>query len=380
MRQTVLVRYGEIALKSEPVRKRFKDTLIKNMGQILDNNPKITTERGRIYIKNIDIEKAAKKASNIPGIVSTSPTHETEADMEKIAKTALEISDKAFTKDKTFAVRVRRTGSHDFESQDIAERVGSDILEKFPKMDVDLDSPNHELHIEVREDQAYLFTEIFDGPGGLPVETQGKSIVMFPGNKDSMVASYLTLKRGSKPLFLYPNTQDSKENLKKVLKSAKMLIKFHPRLDLVEIPFENVRKTISKEVPSELRWILFERFILKAGELLADSVGAGALVSDVDLRDLKSYSLKNFSLVGEGIKLPFFHPLTGLDEDKISELDEYIRNSEFCSIDSRHNLFDPPRKEGFELERIHNIEENVSKKELIKSSLETREIHKIGDR
>ncbi len=378
MNQIVLVRYGEIALKSKPVRKRFEKTLIKNIRKTLDNNAEITSERGRIYIKTPTPEKTAEKAADLPGIVSTSPACQTKPKLEKISNLALKICEKTFSKNTTFAVRPRRTGNHNFESQDIGEKVGHDILKKFPNMEVDLDSPRYEIHIEARENQAFVFTKILDGPGGLPIETQGASVSRVSGNISSLVSSFLMMKRGSKPVLYFLNQKNSEKEVKKALDSAEKLLKFHPELELVEIPSKNVVEKISEHIPDNMKWIVFERFALGIGELVIEDMDANGLVLDMDLRDLRSYSLENIGLIQRVAESPVFYPLTGLSTDKISELGDEIVESKKDLAGVEGNPFKSPKGESFDIEEIQKVVESVSMKDLIRSAFKEREMYELG--
>ncbi|KXA89605.1 hypothetical protein AKJ57_05090, partial [candidate division MSBL1 archaeon SCGC-AAA259A05] len=182
MNRTVLVRYGEITLKSEPVRGEFKKILIDNIKSILEGIPlEIETERGRIFVKTPRPEEVSSRLSRVPGIVSSSPTRRTDASMDEICRLATEIFEENFPAEGSFAVRARRVGSHEFSSKDVEEKIGEEILKENPGMSVDLDSPDHEIHVEIRGDDAYIFTKIVEGIGGLPVGSQGRVITLFSG-------------------------------------------------------------------------------------------------------------------------------------------------------------------------------------------------------
>ena len=71
----VILRYGEIGIKSEQVRRKFEDLLMENIRAMLDSrNVKyedVIRERGRIFVKTIDL--TAGTPSVMSGVVSASP-------------------------------------------------------------------------------------------------------------------------------------------------------------------------------------------------------------------------------------------------------------------------------------------------------------------
>ena len=193
----ILVRYGEIGLKSERVRRRFEEKLVRNIafGFEKENlHAEIKRERGRILLRSPDMEKAKEILKRIFGVVSISPAVETHADIESIKRKSLELVEKKIKDIKTFAVSVTRTGKHDFTSQDVAVEAGREIKERM-KLEVNLENPDLRIYIEIRGEKAYLFFEKIRGPAGLPTGTQGK-ILSLVRNKKDLLALWFMLKRG----------------------------------------------------------------------------------------------------------------------------------------------------------------------------------------
>jgi len=206
----ILVRYGELSLKSTYVRRYFESILIRNINQALTQEKLhgiITKDRGRIYLQTPRIERCCWILRKIFGIVSVSPAVETTAHPEDISTVALELMRESLTKHQSFAIRATRTGTHTFTSQDIAVRVGNDIVHEI-HASVDLTDPDVELFIEVREKKAFLFTEKIKGVGGLPRGTQGTVLALIdtPG---SMLAAWFLMHRGCSAVFV--STSKSKE-------------------------------------------------------------------------------------------------------------------------------------------------------------------------
>ncbi|MCX6663642.1 MAG: THUMP domain-containing protein, partial [Euryarchaeota archaeon] len=172
----ILVRYGELSLKSTYVRKYFESILVRNIKKALTReniSHSITKERGRIYLSATDISKSCLVLSRIFGIVSFSPAVQTTSDMEDMSMLALQLAKNILTEEKSFAIRATRVGTHTFSSQQVAVHIGNDIV-KATRAGVDLTNPDIELFIEIRDKKSFLFTEKINGVGGLPLGTQGR--------------------------------------------------------------------------------------------------------------------------------------------------------------------------------------------------------------
>ena len=192
----VLVRYGEIGVKSNRVRVRLENLLIKNIQESLRRggvlNYSISKARGRILVNapKEDLIKAALMAARVFGVVSTSPAYSLNfSSINEITIAAYELW-RSKVNGRRFAVRVSRTGNHPFTSIDVARRVGA-VLYPFSN-GVDLDNPEVELYVEIRDNYAYLFDEVIYGPGGLPLGSQGgKGLALASGGFDSLVVYWL---------------------------------------------------------------------------------------------------------------------------------------------------------------------------------------------
>lgn len=181
-----LVRYGEVFLKSEPVRKRFEDQLIANIKSAIPR-ARIERRRGRIIIEAED----GSALSKIFGIVSYSPVQAVEPKISTMEKAVVSFVKKG----KTFALRVNRPNKKfPLTSQEIAMKLGSAVV-KATGNKVDLSNPETEVFVEVFEDVAFLFTETVKGPGGLPLGVSGR-LLLLNKDQDSERAGWMMMKRG----------------------------------------------------------------------------------------------------------------------------------------------------------------------------------------
>ena len=208
----LLVRYGEIALKGKQTRKRFEQRLVSNI-QFAFTKKKISCSVrrnfGRIYISTDNLNQGKAVLSKIFGVTSFSPVFQTKATISSIETVAETLFHQLIRDEKTFALRVRRSGDHEFTSQDVANEVGGFLDRTFP-LTVDLTHPDFEFFIEIRNDKAFLFTEKIQGPGGMPVSTQGL-VLSIVGSKQSLLASWYLLKRGVSIVFLVDSKEQKKE-------------------------------------------------------------------------------------------------------------------------------------------------------------------------
>ncbi|MGM0405756.1 MAG: THUMP domain-containing protein, partial [Thermoplasmatota archaeon] len=208
--QQYLLRYGEIGTKSDNIRRNFVDILIQNIERTFLKYEKevfIERERGRIFVF-ID-KNDAYLLSRIFGIVSYSPVIETKSKISSIKEESKKFASKLSG---TFAVRARRIGEHDYTSPEAAGELGSAILDQNPDLEVDLEDPENEIYLEVRNDKAYIFSEVHEGPGGLPLSTQGK-VASYIGNRNDFLATWLIMKRGARAYIYHKPETDLIEKL-----------------------------------------------------------------------------------------------------------------------------------------------------------------------
>jgi len=177
----ILVRVGEIALKSPQVQKKFFKILLENIKATLKVKHKIETEPNRIFIYAKDIKKAVNSLKRVFGITSLSPVYVCSSDLNEMKKLALKISKKRLNKNKSFAIRARRAGQHKFSSQEIAEQIGAFVKNK-TKAKVNLENPDLEILIECRQKKTYVFTEKILCEAGMPLGTAGRVFVLFSGD------------------------------------------------------------------------------------------------------------------------------------------------------------------------------------------------------
>ena len=288
----IIVRYGEIALKGKETRKHFENVLINNIKKALKKDAipnKIISEWGRIYVYTDKINKSLLVLKKIFGITSISPVVQTISEMDYISKISVEISKRKLTKRKSFAIRVTRTGKHNFTSQDVAIRVGNDIVES-TKAIVNLTKPDFKLFIEIRNEKAFIFIKKISGAGGMPYGTQGRILALID-SKYSILAAWYLIRRGCKATFFITN----KSNL-------------------------NILNSFIKNwyIESDKYYLESNKNLIKNLNKIVDEKKCEAIVSGISLFD-KSKTLSNIKTLKKSINFPILYPLIAMDKKNINK-------------------------------------------------------------
>ncbi len=207
-----LVRFGEIHLKSRYVRKQFQNRLVANIqDHFAAKGVECLTsfDRGRIYIETDDEAAAKLILKRVFGIVSFSPAIECLSSIETISKLVVDYAAPLVDGKQNFAIKSRRVGTHPFTSRDVAVAAGKVVQKAFPTLEVDLTNPDVRIHVEVRQNRAFIFHEVIEGPGGMPLGSQGRVLALVD-NDYGVVAAWMMMKRGCKVLAV---TYDSEEQI-----------------------------------------------------------------------------------------------------------------------------------------------------------------------
>lgn len=196
----VMVRYGEIGIKSQPVRRQMTQRLRQNMfdAMLRDGVEGDVQLMGpRLWMAGPDVDALVDLARRTFGVVSASPVKKCEATIEAMGAAAAEVALRSEWT--SFAVRARRQGHHDFSSTDMGIQIGSAVFKAAEAAGrtakVDLENPDLEITVEARDKTAYISTEAIDGPGGLPLGSQGKVAVLL-NDVESAVSAWLMMRRG----------------------------------------------------------------------------------------------------------------------------------------------------------------------------------------
>ncbi|MHA1410562.1 MAG: tRNA uracil 4-sulfurtransferase ThiI [Candidatus Odinarchaeia archaeon] len=385
-KKNYLIRYAEIGIKSRKTRARFEKILITNIKSALQGiqcAPLIRKEYGRIFVE-VDAENNAveDQLRKVFGVASFSPVIKAPTEKEKLIQSILEYAKNALTNVRTYAVRCRRVGEHEYKSKDIEIEAGAKINEYFNnKLKVNLTSPEKIIFVEVRGDTAYLYHEVVNGPGGLPLGSQGKFVSLISGGIDSPVAAYLMMKRGAVPILLYFDTSpytDERTN-KRVTKVVEIIKNYAPGRTILflKAPYGKLLETFSKNIHN-IRYlcVLCKRNMLRVAEAIAHKYNADAIVTGESIGQKASQTLRNSRVITSSVKsLPVHRPLIALDKLEIEQIAKKIGTFN-ASIEKAGCCSAVPRFPSInaDLEKIEQIESEIDIPSLIEDILNNIEL------
>jgi tRNA uracil 4-sulfurtransferase len=337
LKKIILIRYGEVLLKGLN-RPFFERKLVKNIKFALKgfNKTRIEKMRGRIFVKPVntdfDFDGAVKELCKVFGIVSVSPVFKIQSDFNDIKDNVVTmISDILKNKNhKTFKVETKR-GDKNFplNSQEINAELGEHILNSFPQLSVDIHNPSLMIYVEVREN-TYIYSEVIKAYGGLPVGTNGKSLLLISGGIDSPVAGWMMLKRGVEisavHFYSYPYTDERSKD--KVLKLVKILAEYGGRIKLYIVPFTEIQINIRDNCPDDERIIIMRRCMMKISEIIAKKDDAYALITGESMGQVASQTIQSLAVTNESVGIPVFRPLIGFDKNEVIEIARKINTFE----------------------------------------------------
>ncbi|MFH1773813.1 MAG: tRNA uracil 4-sulfurtransferase ThiI [Methanobacteriota archaeon] len=318
-----LLRYDEIALKSEPVRRGWENVLIKNIKRALEC--KVKKERGRIWVEAG--EEAPEKLKKIFGIHSFSPC--VCCGLEDLEKFFLEFAEKSLEGKKSFALRVRRTGRHDFTSQDVARKLGAKIQKKIP-IKVELKNPEGEIFIEIRDNDCYIFEEVVEGLGGLPSGVEGKVVALISGGIDSPVAAWLMMKRGCDVVALYLDIFPfaGEEAFNRVASVVEVLKEYQTDIKLRQVNhgkfLMKVRKDLKEEGLFNYSCVACKREMYRIAEKIAREENAKGIATGECLGQVASQTLDNLFVISQACSVPIYRPLISFDKVEVISLAKKI--------------------------------------------------------
>ena len=338
---------------------------------------KIVHKRGRIYIKAKKAQDAASRLTRVFGISSVSPAIETISDMDKIVQIAMELAAETIKSESSFAVRCHRVGEHAYSSVDICKEVGKQILISLNKrnLHVDLTHPQFTITIEVRDTEAYVFTETLRGAGGFPVDSQAKVVWLLSGGIDSPVACWLVMKRGCSiiPVYFDNSPLTDEAATIKALETAKRLFEWsigYPRKMYI-VPYGKSLETFVRETPSRFTCILCKRMMYRIAERIADIEKAEGIVTGEAIGEQASQTLINLRVLDEAaVKYPIHRPLLGFDKTETTELARKIGTFEISTRKARGCTAAPSKPATkARLEIVKSAEEKLNIAQMVEESI-----------
>ena len=386
--QSFLIKYAEIGTKGKN-RFMFEDALIKQIRFALrevDGSFEVTKESGRIYVTaegDYDYDDTIEALKRVFGIADICPMVQIDdRDYENLKKHVVEYMDKVYPdKNLTFKVVARRGDKrYPVSSDQINRDMGEAILEAFPQMRVDVHNPDVLLRVEIRQ-KVNIFSLMIPGPGGMPVGTNGKAMLLLSGGIDSPVAGYMIAKRGVKIDAVYfhapPYTSDRAKQ--KVVDLAKLVARYSGPMDLHVVNFTDIQLYIYEKCPHEELTIIMRCYMMRIAQAIAEKNGAIGLITGESIGQVASQTLQSLAATNEVCTMPVYRPVIGFDKQEIVDVSEKIGTYETsiqpfedcCTIFvAKHPVTKP------NINVIRNSERHLEEKidELVKTALETTEV------
>jgi len=322
-----LITYSEIALKSASVRKRMELLLIRNTIKKFErykfkHKTKLKRISGRILLEtNAPFEIVKEILTTTPGIKAFAPVKIVNNDIDSIVscvKDSLDVPKKKGVGHYSFALVIKRPyKQYPYNSVEVARIVGKEIVEQL-NMSVDLTNPDKKIHIELHKDAAYIYTDIYEGIGGLPIGTGGRVLCLISGGIDSPVASFLLMKRGLKVKLLH--FVMSEEEKRRVMEIKNKLALIDPDIELIFIDHASFLKKISQKLDiNEKKYIcvLCKRRMLKVATEIAKKKNIFAICMGNNLGQVATQTLDNLSVIMKATDLILLQPLVGFDKEDV---------------------------------------------------------------
>lgn len=389
--QAFLIKYGEIAVKGKN-RHIFEDTLLSQIQNALlrvDGEFHVSKENGRMYVEALsayDYEELMGALTKVFGVVGICPMVRLEDEgFERLAEAVVSYVDEACgAKDFTFKVNARRARkNYPMTSMELAAALGEKILDAFPDVRVDVHKPGVVINVEIRSHINVYSTEIA-GPGGMPVGTAGKAMLLLSGGIDSPVAGYMIAKRGVRleATYFHAPPYTSERARQKVIDLAKIVARYSGPIKLNIVNFTEIQLYIYEKCPHDQLTIIMRRYMMMIAEHFAKESGCLGLITGESIGQVASQTMQSLAATNDVCTLPVYRPLIGFDKQEIVDVAERIDTYETsiqpfedcCTIFvAKHPVTKP------NIDVIRRSEEKLAEKidTLVEEALRTAEIIEI---
>lgn len=403
MYKSFLIKYAEIGVKGKN-RYLFEEALVKQIKYALkkaEGEFVVRRTDGRIYVdavSDFDFEETVESLKKVFGISGICPVvHVEDEGFEKLCEDVVryigdtypdlrdsQSEDRAvdsrngFTTFKVAARRARK--NYPLDSMELNVELGGVILDAYPEMRVDVHKPDILLHVEIR-DKIYLYSEIIPGPGGMPVGTGGKAMLLLSGGIDSPVAGWMIAKRGVKidAVYFHAPPYTSERAKQKVVDLAKRVADYAGPVWLHVVNFTDIQLYIYDKCPHDELTIIMRRYMMRIAERIAKETECLGLITGESIGQVASQTMASLAATNEVCTMPVYRPLIGFDKMEIVEIAERIDSYETsilpyedcCTIFvAKHPVTKP------NLNIIKRHEQNLQEKidELVEEALSTKEV------
>ena len=332
MFKAFLIKYGEIGLKGKN-RYLFEDALMRQIRFALNGTGEfeVSKEQGRIFVdftSDYDYDEVLERLGRVFGIVAICPVvHCEDNSWDNLTKVVGDYMDAVYPdKSFTFKVESRRADkNYPKKSMEISADMGEYLLERFPQAKVDVHHPQILLNIEIRQ-KTYIYSLSIPGPGGMPVGTNGKAMLLLSGGIDSPVAGYMIAKRGVRidATYFHAPPYTSERAKEKVIDLAKIVARYAGPIKLNIVNFTDIQLAIYEKCPHDELTIIMRRYMMKIAEHIAREDGCLGLITGESIGQVASQTMQSLAATNAVCTMPVYRPVIGFDKNDIVEVSEKI--------------------------------------------------------
>ncbi len=332
MYQAFLVKYGEIGLKGNnrhifenALKNRVQDSL-RPLGEYT-----VVREQGRIFVEcpqGYDYEDTVEALSRVFGVTGFCPVKVVDTTDWETAKQAVGdfVEEMYPQKNFTFKVAAKRADKqYPFTSPEICAKIGEYLLSRFSELSVDVHEPQEVITVEIRG-RAYIYSKVLAGPGGMPVGTAGKAMLLLSGGIDSPVAGYMISKRGVAIEATYfhapPYTSDRAKE--KVVDLARIVSRYTGPIRLNIVNFTDIQLAIYEKCPHEELTIIMRRYMMRIAEHFANKSECLGMITGESIGQVASQTMHSLLTTNAVCELPVYRPLIGMDKVEIIDIAQKI--------------------------------------------------------
>ena len=395
MFRSFLIKYGEIGVKGKN-RYIFEDALMKQIKYALkkvDGEFAVTKDQGgRIFVEvksdDYDHDAVLNALRHVFGVIAFCPVvHVEDVSIDNLRKEIVKYVDAVFEdKNFTFKINTRRAHkSYPMTSMEVDAALGEAVLMAFPGTKVDVHHPQVDIRVEIRE-IVHIYSQETEGAGGMPLGTNGKTMLLLSGGIDSPVAGYMTAKRGVilDAVYFHAPPYTSDRAKQKVIDLAKLVSDYAGPVYLHIVNFTAIQMAIYEKCPHDELTIIMRRYMMRIAEHLANANDCLGLVTGESIGQVASQTLQSLYVTDSAVSsMPVYRPLIGMDKQEIVDMAEKIGTYETsilpyedcCTIFvAKHPVTKPKR------EIIERSEKNLSDviEGLLEEAYATEELVIVG--
>jgi thiamine biosynthesis protein ThiI len=339
--QFIVKFFPEITIKSKPVRRQFVSQLTSNLRGILKLiEPEMQVQRDWdklvVTCPSEDQQQRLRMSdalARIPGIAWFLDVLEYPlGDLDDIFQRTLPVYASRL-QGKTFAVRCKRVGKHDFRSIDVERYVGGGLNQHTGASGVNLTRPDVVVYLEIRDDALYVVNERHQGLGGFPLGSLDPVLSLMSGGFDSTVASYLTMRRGMRTHFCFFNLggRDHEVGVKEVALYLWLKFGSSHRVRFITVSFEEVVAELLNKVEDSQMGVILKRMMLRAATRIAADYDIDALVTGESVAQVSSQTLRNLAVIDSVTDTLVLRPLITTAKEEIIRTAARIGTEEFAA-------------------------------------------------